>query len=94
MSVGTVTTTLEQAFREKRESMAKAIRMKFSKVMDRLRKAQDTALEELTSMLEAEKEGLKSNLKIEELEGKKKDWFREAADLCELMDSVSSKKKI
>lgn len=51
-------------------------------------------MEELNSLLETEKESVRTNLKIEEIEAKKKDWFGEAAELCELMDSISSKKKI
>lgn len=44
--------------------------------MEKVKRAQENALEELNNILEEEKEAVKSTTKIDELENKKQEWFR------------------
>jgi hypothetical protein len=42
---------MEQAFRDRRDTLSKVIRAKFFRVQERLKKAQDAALQQLDDIL-------------------------------------------
>lgn len=93
-SSNTMSMLKEQAFRERRENMSKVIKAKFFRVIERLKKAQDVALQQLDDMLNEEKALLKNSYRPEEIATKRKLWFRDAEALGLIVDNICCRKKI
>lgn len=90
----TMNILMEQAFRQKRENLSKTIRSKFYRIIDRLKRAQQVALQQLDDMLNQEKAAVWQSYKPDEMSTKRKQWFRDAEELGVIVDMLASRRKV